>query len=418
MPEAMRIVELSVSNIKRISAVSIRPDGSLVQISGENDQGKTTLLDTIFYGLAGTRNIPKTPIRKGAKKGEIKIDLGAYRVTRTFTAQDGGEFTTGLKVEKADGSRPASPQALLDSFLGEYSYDPLAWALAAPAVQFNTMRAFVPGVDFDALALADKEDREKRTSINRRAKELRAQADGIVLPAGKVPKLVDVSALETKLGEASNHNSELAQRKARRQQTEDEVQRLTEEIARLTEQRAALQAKLDAAPPLEAAIDVTALTEELRTAREGNKVAEAARRRDDLNAQAKVEEDASEALTKAIEQREADKQKAIAAAKMPVPGLSFGDGEILMNGVSFSEASKSAKIKAGVAIAAALNPTIRIITIRDASVLDTKTRAWLAEFAEANDMQVWIELVEAGDVGFVIEDGHLKGDAPAPEEFY
>lgn len=414
----MRIIELSIENVKKISAVSIRPDGAIVQLGGANAAGKSSCLDAIWFALGGTRTIPKQPIRKGQDKGSIRLDLGAYRITRTFNAQEGGGYTTGLKVEKADGSRPASPQALLDTFLGDIGFDPLTFTRSAPAVQFDTMKRFVPGVDFASLALAEKEDRESRTNINRRAKELRAQAEGIVLPAGKVPKLVDVTALEKKLGEAANHNSELAQRKARRQQTEDEVQRLTDEIARLTEQRTALQAKLAEAAPLEAPTDVTALTEELRTAREGNKVAEAAKRRDDLEAQAKVEEDASDKLTKAIEKREADKQKAIAAAKMPIPGLSFGDGEILLNGVPFEQASAAEKLRTSVAIAAALNPTLRVITIRDAALLDSDARAWLADYAAKNDLQVWIEVLETGDVGFVIEDGHLKGDAPAPEEFY
>jgi hypothetical protein len=42
--------------------------------------------------------------------------------------------------------------------------------------------------------------------------------------------------------------------------------------------------------------------------------------------------------------------------------------------------------------------------------------ARLAAFAEAKDMQIWIELVDTtGAVGFVLEDGHLKGQGPAPE---
>ena len=34
----------------------------------------------------------------------------------------------------------------------------------------------------------------------------------------------------------------------------------------------------------------------------------------------------------------------------------------------------------------------------------------LAEMAEANDYQIWIERVDSsGTVGFVLEDGHVKG---------
>jgi recombinational DNA repair ATPase RecF len=39
--------------VKRLRAVTIRPDGSLVQISGRNAQGKTSVLDAIEMALGG-----------------------------------------------------------------------------------------------------------------------------------------------------------------------------------------------------------------------------------------------------------------------------------------------------------------------------------------------------------------------------
>ena len=72
----LHIVGLEVSNVKRISAVSIHPDGSLIIIGGKNAQGKSSTLDAIEMALGGAGAIPPDPIRHGARKGRVVVDLG------------------------------------------------------------------------------------------------------------------------------------------------------------------------------------------------------------------------------------------------------------------------------------------------------------------------------------------------------
>ena len=43
----MKIVELRAENVKKLRAVQIKPDGSLVVIGGQNGAGKTSVLDSI-----------------------------------------------------------------------------------------------------------------------------------------------------------------------------------------------------------------------------------------------------------------------------------------------------------------------------------------------------------------------------------
>lgn len=55
-----------------------------------------------------------------------------------------------------------------------------------------------------------------------------------------------------------------------------------------------------------------------------------------------------------------------------------------------------------------MNPTIRVIRISDGSLLDSENMAVIAEMAQENDFQCWIERVdESRQVGFVIEDGSI-----------
>ena len=85
-----------------------------------------------------------------------------------------------------------------------------------------------------------------------------------------------------------------------------------------------------------------------------------------------------------------------------------------MNGVPFDQASDAEQLRVSTQIAIALNPQLRVIRIRDGSLLDDDAMKQLAEIADKNDFQIWIERVRSDDkVGFVIEDGHVKGQPVA-----
>lgn len=406
-----RVLGLYAENFKKLSVVDIRPDRSMVEIAGRNGAGKSSVLDALLAALDGTRSAPSVPIRLGEEHSIIKVDLGDIKVTRKFDAKEGGGHTTSLKVEGADGSRFSSPQAVLDALTGALSFDPLEWTRMKPKEQFDAMKRFVPGIDFEDIAFQDRKDFDARTTANRRAKELRAQADGITLPPGKVPGRVDVAALEKRLGDAAEFNTNLETRRGAREAAEARIADIDAEIARLQDSRAAIQKKLDEAEPLAAAIDVTEVRAQLAAARSANATAETAARKAQLETDARAAETEVETYTKRMKDREAAKQAAIAAASMPVEGLSFGDGEVLLHGLPFSQAMKSEQIRASVAIAGAMNPDLRIIMVHDGALIDDVGMKLLADYAEANDLQVWIELVDTtGRVGFVLEDGHLKAE--------
>ena len=83
----LHVIELRAENIKRLKAITIRPDGAMVIIGGRNAQGKTSTLDALEMALAGGRTIPAEPVRRGERKGRIVVDLGEIVVERTFSAK-------------------------------------------------------------------------------------------------------------------------------------------------------------------------------------------------------------------------------------------------------------------------------------------------------------------------------------------
>src|SRR3990167_8825883 len=401
----MKILKLTAENVKKLRAVEITPTGELVEITGKNGAGKTSVLDAIWWALAGTKHIQAVPIRTGATKARIRLDLGELIVERRFTP-----VGSTLTVEKADGARYTSPQGILDALLGALTFDPLAFVGQEPREQFETLRRLVTlEVDVDQLDALNRGDFDLRTEINRDAKTKRAQADGIAVRAGVPEAAIDTAALKDAMGAAAAHNADLEARKGRRaaaaqnivtgrdaatakRMERDRFRHLADELDRaavdLEANTDALQAKLDAAPALPDPVDVAALRTALDSAEE-------------LEGQAR-------ALTDTMEARERTKAEAIAKAPMPVPGLGFGEGLVTFDGVPFDQAETSAQIRVGVAIAMAANPKLRVIRIKEGSFLDQDNLALIAEMARAHDYQVGLERVDtSGKVGVVIDDGQV-----------
>jgi len=125
----------------------------------------------------------------------------------------------------------------------------------------------------------------------------------------------------------------------------------------------------------------------------------------------------AEALTSNIEKLKADAQAAIAGADLPIGEVSVSGGEVFLRGVPFEQASDAEQLQASIGIAMALNPTLKVIRVRDGSLLDDEAMKTLATMADENDYQIWIERVDSsGQVGFVLEDGHVKGQEIPKEE--
>lgn len=423
----MKIISLEAENIKKLIAVEIKPEGNLVQITGNNGNGKTSVLDSIWWALSGSSAIQSKPIREGQTQARIRLDLGEIIVTRKFKAKEGGEYTTSITVENAEGVRFPSPQAMIDGLLGQLTFDPLAFSRMDARGQFNALRQFVPDVDFDAIEMENKADYTERAEINRQEKAVRARAEGIpVLKDAPIP--LDEKALMDEFEKASKHNADIELRKGNRRKLvleiedrEAERKRILEQIALLTKQSEdigrqviEMRDKIAKAPPLPDPIDTAVIRQNIDASKAATAYFASQEERKKLLAEADKLETESKALTSAMENREAEKRKKIAAAKLPVEGIGFGDGFVMLNGQPFEQASDAERLKASIAIAMALNPKLRVIRVRDGSLLDESSMKVLEEMAAEKDFQVWVERVGSGTVGFELVNGQLKtieGDA-------
>jgi DNA repair exonuclease SbcCD ATPase subunit len=415
----MKIIQLKAENIKRLIAVEIIPKGNLVQITGKNGNGKTSVLDAIWWCLSGGQNIQAKPIRTGENQASVVLDLGEMVVTRKFKINKDGETTSSLTVENKEGVKFSSPQALLDKLLGDLTFDPLGFARMEPKKQFETLRKFVPSVDFDAIDKANKEDYDTRTDVNRQYKACVTAADQIKIDVTTAPtKLVDESAMLKQMEDAAKTNADIETRRANRKNMENRIKELQLQAKALLEECDTIQDKLRNAGELPAPVDISELSKKITEAQENNKlVGLRAQKVSQIDQAARLGQNA-EMLTKRIEKRNEEKQKAIAAAQLPVKEISFGDGQVLISGVPFNQASDAEQLRVSLAIAMALNPKLQVIRVRDGSLLDDDSMKIVEQMANEKDFQVWIERVDgSGNVGFVMEAGEVRDtEKSAPVE--
>ena len=414
----MQIVELKVDGWMRLSAARIRPDGSLVVLEGPNGAGKSSVLDAVFTALRGKEAAPPVPINKSAEHATIKLDIGEFIITRTFKrTADGSTFTDTLKLTTAEGTPVQKPQTILNALLGDLAFDPLDFLRRKPAEQADLLKKLIPGVDFIAIEKQRREAFERRTDVNRRQKAEEARANAIKLPPGRKPEKVDVAATAREIEDASAANAAISathQKIVEREKDEAaghrELDTLRNRIEAVKKEILRARADIDAlAATVVDPVDITPLREKLAKAQEVDRaIALFDQREAAENAAIDLAEEAAE-LTARIEALDERKVNAITEADLPVPGLGLGDGEVILDGLPLQQAMTAMQIRTSVAIAGALNPRLRVIIIREGSMLDKKSMAALAQYAEERDLQIWVEKVaDEKGAGIWIENGEVK----------
>jgi hypothetical protein len=82
---------------------------------------------------------------------------------------------------------------------------------------------------------------------------------------------------------------------------------------------------------------------------------------------------------------------------------------VLLDGQPFEQASDAEQLRASIAIAMKMSPALRVIRVRDGSLLDADGMQLLARMADENDCQVWIERVIADSpVAFEMVAGRVR----------
>ena len=399
----MKIIELKSSNIKKLKAVELRvdKDKNLVMVTGKNAAGKSSLLDSIWYALGGKKNIPDEPIRKGEEKGEITINLDGYIVVRTFT--DKGSY---LKITNKDGSDYSNPQAFLDYIVGNLSFDPLEFSRMESKKQIAELIK-ITGLDLTELEEKKKEITQERLFIGREVKAMPIiEAEIVEMSRKFIEENKDLPSINELTQEYTNatNNLNLYNR------AQEDIKLYEEEISALNKKLKDAQIKLvelkNIKKPIADLHGMKVKIDERETINAQLRVAE--KTIEDSNDWSKINGKYSD-LTNDIRAVDEEKKKKLAEVKMPIEGLGWDEEGVSYNNIPFNQLSGAEQLKISMAIAMASNPKLKVVLIKDGSLLDQDSLKVIEDMAKEEDWQIWVESVdESGKVGIYIENGEVK----------
>jgi len=431
--DVYRIVRLTASNVKRLKAVDMTPPEDMVVIAGKNAQGKTSLLDAIMYALAGKRALPTEPMRRGEHKAEVVVDLGDIIVKRVFERTG-----TRLEVTSKDGAKYASPQAVLDGLVGKLTFDPLMFTRLDDKSRAETLRGVV-GLDTGKLDMERERLYNMRRDINRKASSLTAQLEAmpeIDKEAGQLEVSSSEILARIDTAQATNNGIEEEKRACRELESHLAAQKTVE--TRLAEQVRELGQALDAAGKAlgehrntivgtkaklvgavtsaekSERIDLGPLRQELGALEERNRHARENARRSATDAELDTVQKQADMLTNDMAALDKEKAKLLDAVNWPIEGLAIDDRGVTYNDTEWSQCSSAEQLQVSMAIGLAVNPKLRILLIRDGSLLDDESMAAVRELAKDRQAQIWLERVSPdGQATVVIEDGQIAKSEPA-----
>lgn len=414
----MNIIQLESENVKAITAISIKPNGEPVVLTGKNEQGKSSILDSIFMGLTG--KLPDRPIRDGASKARINIDLGQYIIERRITQK--GAY---LEVRSADGEKLPAPQAILDNIIGNLTLDPLAFSKMKPKEQREVLLK-AAGLDLSEWESRFRKAYDVRTEANRESKRTELHWQTLPSPPEGTPVeevsskslLEKVEELREKRNFKAQAENELENLKKSREQKEADIEETHQEIlllqSKLQKQKDSLAEieseiasyKIPEAPdPSEIQEALTALDKAEETNKQVRMLkAKEAARKEWQDAKRKAEK--AEEAVQALEEEKAD---LLRRADFGVEGLSVDEDGVIYDGIPFHQASTARQIQISTLIAMRQNPQLKVIMIREGALIGSEIWNALVSLAKDNGYQLWVEKFQEapGGVGLHIQEGRI-----------
>lgn len=425
---SVKITALEAENVKRIKAVALTPSPTgLTLVGGNNNQGKTSVLDALAWALGGDRFRPDAAQRDGAiAPAHLKVTL-----SNGVVVERKGK-NASLTVTDPTGRR--SGQQLLNAFVEPLALDLPRFMDASDKEKADILLRIIGiGAELHTRDLEIKGLYDKRTFTGQLAAQKKHFAEELISYPEAPDEPVSASDLIRQQQDILARNGE-NQRKRRqaqeltrkRDEAMAEMQRLDERIAELTARREEVSKKHTAlfVQAMEASKSAEQLQDEstaeleasIRDIEETNRKVRAnleKSRAEDEAAQYASEYDR---LTESIQQKRADRMALLNGADLPLPGLSVEDGVLTYKGKHWRDMSGSDQLRVAAAIVRRLNPDCGFVLLDKLEQMDMTTLQEFSAWLEAEGLQAIATRVSTGsECQIIIEDGMVK-DAVPPEE--
>ena len=418
---SVKIMALEAENVKRIKAVALTPSPTgLTIVGGNNNQGKTSVLDALAWALGGDRFRPDAAQRDGAvAPAHLKVKL-----SNGVVVERKGK-NASLTVTDPTGRR--SGQQLLNAFVEPLALDLPRFMEATDKEKADILLRII-GIgtelhtrDMEIKALYDKRTFTGQLAAQKKhfAEELISYPDAPEEPVSASDLIRQQQEILARNGENQRKRNQLDKLIDEKNQLNFTLRDLDEKIEDLKEEYEQTQAKFtdlekqifqarksaaqlqdESTAELEASIrDIEEINQKVRANLEKSRAEdEAARYASDYDK-----------LTEAITRKRADRMALLNGADLPLPELSVEDGALTYKGKHWRDMSGSDQLRVAAAIVRRLNPDCGFVLLDKLEQMDMTTLQEFSAWLETEHLQAIATRVSTGsECQIIIEDGMVK----------
>lgn len=412
---SIKINKLEIENVKRIKAVKIEPaTNGLTIVGGNNNQGKTSVLDSIAWALGGEKFRPSEAQRQGSV-----IPPNLHIVMSNGLVVERKGKNSSLKVTDPDGNKGG--QQLLNDFVEQLALDLPKFMESSGKEKAETLLKII-GVG-DKLGVLEKEEQDlynRRLTIGQIADQKKKFADEQTYHPDAPKELVSAADLIKQQQEILAKNGENQRKREQVDKWNQSVAFLTQEVDAMKEQ---LQKKEQELADAQASLNVARMSAQDLQDESTTELESSIANIEEINRKVRANMDKDKAEDDALDyknqyasltQKLTDTRKAktdlLNAAELPLPELSVKDGELVYRGQKWDNMSGSDRLKVSTAIVRKLNPECGFVLLDKLEQMDMSTLNEFGQWLEQEGLQAIATRVSTGgECSIVIEDGYVVG---------
>ena len=418
---SVKITALEAENVKRIKAVALTPSPTgLTIVGGNNNQGKTSVLDALAWALGGDRFRPDAAQRDGAvAPAHLKVKL-----SNGVVVERKGK-NASLTVTDPTGRR--SGQQLLNAFVEPLALDLPRFMEASDKEKADILLQIIGiGTELHTRDMEIKALYDKRTFTGQLAAQKKHFAEELISYPEAPDEPVSASDLIRQQQDILARNGENQRKRNQLDKLIDEKNQLNftlrdldEKIEDLKEEYEQTQAKFT---DLEKQIfqarksaaqlqdeSTAELEASIRDIEETNRKVRANLEKSRAEDEAVQYDSEYKRLTEQIAQKRADRMALLNGADLPLRGLSVEDGALTYKGKHWRDMSGSDQLRVAAAIVRRLNPDCGFVLLDKLEQMDMTTLQEFSAWLEAEGLQAIATRVSTGsECQIIIEDGMVK----------
>jgi DNA repair ATPase RecN len=436
--KGLKILKAEIKNFKNISYREVEFEGRSAVIVGPNGSGKSSLIQAVCSPI-NSKMLPAEPVKQGEEKAEVILTIGGELYGEDVEYKIGCYFSQENKrgkivLRNSEGTEISDGKTNLSQIIGNISFDIMEFMRLAKTEsgklseagvkkQIELVKSLIPKDTLSKIHRLETEYHtkyEERTEINREIKYMKSNINANRFSVEDIEKYkeeLDASDLRLKIDQAKEKNAIINKCKNYISTYENDAREIAESVKVILSDYLLYDEEGTVISALSALhynklkqvekyvanndlVDIDVLIEQLNNLSEHNIKCSQIKQLQEQEKNLREKESLAGKITKRLEKINIEKLELFQSGELPVKGLSFNDECVTYNGLPLTEEQHptSRLIAIGLEIGMALNPNLRLLVIKDGSLLDEKSMKYILKSCEQKGYQLLIEMVStSGD---------------------